>query len=362
MPCVSCPQITSAGPARRIAVAPRPRARGRPEIPWPTTLPTRPLDLAAAVERKPPYGIVDIGSNSVRLVVYDQLGRAPLPRFNEKSLCRLGEGLAETGAIRPIISVAPSRRRAALPPSPRRCMSASSTSPRRRRYAAPPTGPNWPPPSSASPASRCACWPGRKRRYYSTLGVISGFFRPVGSVGDMGGGSLEVALALDDHVGDVSVSLPLGALPVEAMLAAGPRGGQARDRRAAARRAADDAFEADVLRRRRRLAGARQGAHDGDQGARKGHAWLCAVDGGGAGVRQVDLAHGAAQGRRRPPACNRAAPAACPSAALALDRVLKRLAPERVVFSALGLREGLLYSTSCRARSTIAIRWSRARG
>ncbi len=33
-----------------------------------------------------------------------------------------------------------------------------------------------------------------------------------------------------------------------------------------------------------------------------------------------------------------------PSAAVVLDRVLKRLAPERIVFSALGLREGLLYS------------------
>src|SRR5947209_20525177 len=64
-------------------------------------VPPRPLDLDVADARKPPYGIVDIGSNSVRLVVYDQLGRAPLPRFNEKSLCRLGEGLAETGAIHP---------------------------------------------------------------------------------------------------------------------------------------------------------------------------------------------------------------------------------------------------------------------
>ena len=65
---------------------------------------TRPtsLDLAPdAEERRAPFGIIDIGSNSVRLVVYDQLGRAPLPRFNEKSLCRLGEGLAETGAILP---------------------------------------------------------------------------------------------------------------------------------------------------------------------------------------------------------------------------------------------------------------------
>src|ERR1700749_3529125 len=58
-----------------------------------------PPDLSVADERKPPYGIIDIGSNSVRLVVYDELGRAPLPRFNEKSLCRLGEGLAQTGLI-----------------------------------------------------------------------------------------------------------------------------------------------------------------------------------------------------------------------------------------------------------------------
>ena len=62
----------------------------------------RPLELdpkrAGRLDRKP-YGIIDIGSNSVRLVVYDQLGRAPLPRFNEKSLCRLGDGLAQTGRI-----------------------------------------------------------------------------------------------------------------------------------------------------------------------------------------------------------------------------------------------------------------------
>ena len=64
--------------------------------------PVRPLDLdperAGRADREP-YGIVDIGSNSVRLVVYDQLGRAPLPRFNEESLCRFGDGLAQTGLI-----------------------------------------------------------------------------------------------------------------------------------------------------------------------------------------------------------------------------------------------------------------------
>src|SRR5271156_3315812 len=66
--------------------------------------PARPLQLdpgRARRDERPPYAIVDIGSNSVRLLVYDQLGRAPMPRFNEKSLCRLAEGLAETGAIAP---------------------------------------------------------------------------------------------------------------------------------------------------------------------------------------------------------------------------------------------------------------------
>ena len=62
---------------------------------------------------------------------------------------------------------------------------------------------------------------GGEEARFATLGVISGFFRPVGAVGDMGGGSLEVAEAIDDHVGDLWASLPLGALPVEAMMSAG---------------------------------------------------------------------------------------------------------------------------------------------
>ncbi|RYG32156.1 MAG: exopolyphosphatase, partial [Burkholderiales bacterium] len=37
-------------------------------------------------------GVVDVGSNSVRLVVYDVRGRAMQPRFNEKVLAGLGRG------------------------------------------------------------------------------------------------------------------------------------------------------------------------------------------------------------------------------------------------------------------------------
>jgi exopolyphosphatase/guanosine-5'-triphosphate,3'-diphosphate pyrophosphatase len=60
---------------------------------------------------------------------------------------------------------------------------------------------------------------GEEEASFAGLGVISGFFRPTGIVGDMGGGSLEIIEVLDDRTGKASVSLPLGALPVETLLA-----------------------------------------------------------------------------------------------------------------------------------------------
>jgi len=53
--------------------------------------------------RKPPSrqptAIVDIGSNSVRLVVYSGAPRVPAPIFNEKVLAGLGAALADTGEL-----------------------------------------------------------------------------------------------------------------------------------------------------------------------------------------------------------------------------------------------------------------------
>lgn len=46
-----------------------------------------------------PIGIVDIGSNSVRLVVYDGAVRAPTPLFNEKDSCKLGRSIGSTGRL-----------------------------------------------------------------------------------------------------------------------------------------------------------------------------------------------------------------------------------------------------------------------
>ena len=46
-------------------------------------------------------GVVDVGSNSVRMVIFDGAARSPAYFFNEKILCGLGSGLEESGRLNP---------------------------------------------------------------------------------------------------------------------------------------------------------------------------------------------------------------------------------------------------------------------
>ncbi|MBO0711438.1 MAG: Ppx/GppA family phosphatase [Acetobacteraceae bacterium] len=50
----------------------------------------------------PRCAVVDLGSNSVRLVVYEGRVRNPLAIFNEKAVLRLGSGLQSTGRLNPV--------------------------------------------------------------------------------------------------------------------------------------------------------------------------------------------------------------------------------------------------------------------
>jgi exopolyphosphatase / guanosine-5'-triphosphate,3'-diphosphate pyrophosphatase len=310
-------------------------------------LPTvRPLDLnpeRAGRSLRAPYGVVDIGSNSVRLIVYDQIGRAPLPRFNEKLLCRLGEGLAETGAIdetafrrtvdalRRFRAIATAMGVAKLDVTGTEAIRRASNGPALARAIL----------EGSGLAVRILS--GEEEARYSTLGVISGFYRPHGVVGDMGGGSLEIREALDDRVGEAWASLPLGALPVEALLAKG---------RAQAKRAVDEALAAGLPA----LAATSTFYAVGGGWRALAKAHLASVN------APVKVVHGYALDAETardfakrfaklsplklaplPGVPDRRA-RTLPAAAFVLDRVLKRLAPQRVVFSALGLREGLIYS------------------
>ena len=51
------------------------------------------------LDHGPPVSVIDIGSNSVRLVVYEGLTRSPTPIFNEKVLAGLGREVHSTGLL-----------------------------------------------------------------------------------------------------------------------------------------------------------------------------------------------------------------------------------------------------------------------
>lgn len=287
--------------------------------------------------------MVDIGSNSVRLVVYDELGRAPFPRFNEKSLCRLGEGLETTGLLSEgsfARTIEACRRfRAICDAMAVARIDVLATEAVRRAS----NGNDLIAAIADAAGFEVRLLSGAEEARFAGLGVISGFYRPTGLVGDMGGGSLEVIEVQDDRVDERDVSLPIGALPVQAMLAADGRGARKRLDALFAERLPPALLAKPVFYAVGGGFRAIAKAHMAASGVpvRVVHGY--ALDAGEAqsfakrlwGLSPEELATQPGVPARRL--------ATIPAAALVLNRLLKRLEPERVVFSALGLREGWLY-------------------
>ncbi|HRK24501.1 MAG TPA: Ppx/GppA phosphatase family protein [Beijerinckiaceae bacterium] len=158
-----------------------------------------------------PVGVVDIGSNSVRLVVYDALCRTPTPIFNEKSLCGLGRDVALTGrlpedGVEQALS-AMKRFRALADVIGVGTLHALATAAARDAS----NGPEF-----IAEAERILRGPiqlisGEREAQLAALGVISGIHKPDGIVADLGGGSLEL-IDVKDGVLGAGVSLKLGGL------------------------------------------------------------------------------------------------------------------------------------------------------
>jgi exopolyphosphatase/guanosine-5'-triphosphate,3'-diphosphate pyrophosphatase len=307
----------------------------------------RPLDLSvdavAALRNRPPHAVIDIGSNSVRLVVYDAVARAPLPRFNEKSFCRLADGLDATGRLsdegiaRTLQALRRFRAIAEAMGVGRIDVLATEAT---RRAA---NGPALVAAIAAETGLQVRVLQGHEEATFAALGVISGFFRPVGVVGDMGGGSLEIAEALDDRVGDVRLSLPLGALPVQALMARAGRGAR-REIDAILAERLPTGVSAPVFYPVgggwRALAKLHLAATGAPLPVVHGH--MAETDALRAFLKDI-ARMSPARVARLPGVSGRRADT-LPAAALVLDRVLRALRPGRVVFSALGVREGWLYA------------------
>lgn len=172
-----------------------------------------------------PVAIVDIGSNSVRLVAYEGLSRSPTPIFNDKVLCGLGRGVQTTGRL-PKEGV--ERALAALRRFRVLCDAMEITDIHVLATAAARDASNGPEfLKAASEALRAPIdlLPGRREAELSALGVVSGFWKPDGVAGDLGGGSLELNEVKGDRLG-LGITLPLGGLALMDMSERSPKRAQ----------------------------------------------------------------------------------------------------------------------------------------
>ena len=158
-----------------------------------------------------PVAVVDIGSNSVRLVVYDGLRRSPSPIFNEKILCGLGRGvatkgkLAEEGITRAIAAL--KRFRALARQIGAKHVYAVATAAAREAS----NGPQFIVKAEKALGCDIKILTGKEEARYAALGVIAGIPGADGVAGDLGGGSLELIDIKDGKLRD-GVTLPLGPL------------------------------------------------------------------------------------------------------------------------------------------------------
>ncbi|MBA14988.1 MAG: exopolyphosphatase [Sphingomonas sp.] len=170
------------------------------------------LDPAPTDTRR---AIIDIGSNSIRLVVYDGPARLPATLFNEKVMAGLGKSLAETGAIE---ESSLAMARAALARFSRLAREMEVSSLRTVATAAVRDASNGHEIIAAAEAVglEVEILSGLEEAMASGMGVLSGIPDADGIVGDLGGGSLELVRVVAGAVTD-RVSFPLGVLRIGAI-------------------------------------------------------------------------------------------------------------------------------------------------
>ena len=138
-------------------------------------------------------GVIDVGSNSVRLVVFDGAARSPAYFFNEKVLCGLGRGMAETGRLHPegrTRALATMKRFALLA----RGMNLSNlTIVATAAMRAAEDGPEFMAEVEAETGLRMLVIDGAEEARLSAQGVLTGWPGAEGLVCDIGGSSMELA-------------------------------------------------------------------------------------------------------------------------------------------------------------------------
>ncbi|MDB5598217.1 MAG: Ppx/GppA phosphatase [Xanthobacteraceae bacterium] len=166
------------------------------------------------IDHGPPIAVIDIGSNSVRLVVYEGLTRSPTPIFNEKTLCGLGREVQTTGLLAPDAiekALGALKRYRALCRTLKvgRLWVMATAACRDAR-----NGGAFIKQAERICGTEVVVLTGRREAELAALGVVSGIHHPDGLVGDLGGGSLELTEIKRARVMR-GISLPLGGLALQ---------------------------------------------------------------------------------------------------------------------------------------------------
>jgi len=168
------------------------------------------LDPSEA-QRLSRVGVVDVGSNSVRLVVFDGAARSPAYFYNEKVMAGLGTGMGETGRLNPegkVRALSALRRFAALAD---RLGIAPLTTVATAAMREAEDGPDFAAEIERETGIKLWVVDGAEEARLSAQGVLLGWPGSYGLVCDIGGSSMELARIGDGTVGP-AVTSPLGPL------------------------------------------------------------------------------------------------------------------------------------------------------
>ena len=288
------------------------------------------------------HAIIDIGSNSVRLVVYGGPPRAPAVLLNEKVTAKLGKAIGETGAM------SDKAIRAALAALGRYATLLRLMGIKDVETVAT---------AAVRDASNGAAFldavqalgldprllSGEEEAIASAHGIMAAFPGARGVVADLGGGSLELT-ELDGANVRHGVTMPFGTLRLEAMRAAGAQKFNARVHKAL--RAADWPADANggaglpmYLVGGSFRALARYFMLKLDWPLDDPHGWELDTE------TAIKLCRGVAQSNLKidVPRMSPARLASLPDAAALLGVLAREIRPASLIFSAWGLREGLLF-------------------
>jgi exopolyphosphatase/guanosine-5'-triphosphate,3'-diphosphate pyrophosphatase len=290
-----------------------------------------------------PLSVIDIGSNSIRLVIYEGIARSPTVLFNEKMLAGLGRGIVSTGKLDPEAvkrAVEEFRRfRALSEQAGSEQLYVIATAAAREAE----NGPDFIHRAEQILGTEIRVLSGKEEARYSALGVISGFHPADGIAGDLGGGSLELVDVDGMAIGE-GITLPLGGLRLadlsKGSLVAAQKYVREQIGRAKLLSAGQGRVFYAVGGTWRNLARLHMSAtnyplfvmHHYEMGVETSLNFLRQV--GRGEIEKIAGIEHVSRSRR----------ALLPYGAIVLQEIIAAMRPSKVVISALGVREGFLYS------------------